>query len=325
MATQIVNTINLPLFVMVGAGVALFVYFFIRRTHGKVSPASWAVVGITACAGFASSWSSLGSPSALVIPDRSEKRDEAEKSPDQSWTIHLVDTFEKWKIYSKLPGAAESLPPRLPEKAWVDDAAGSTFQHWGGKKSRLDVHARLPSSSTAETVGYSGPELDAATAMNVARRDAANQLRALLARRYSLTLTHRDFALSVSELDRVAREIVEARLDEQVVDTYEEDVLRPGVGRIYRAAVKVRADNIEAINEQLHRSVGTVKLGIEAHRLKIVWSAVVGAALALVIFLLYSFLDAGTKGYFAWPLRLICLGLMAAACLLWLYLNDWQI
>ena len=45
--------------------------------------------------------------------------------------------------------------------------------------------------------------------------------------------------------------------------------------------------------------------------------------LALVIFLLYSLLNAGTKGHFAWPLRFLSAGALCVLYLGLVYLKGW--
>jgi hypothetical protein len=42
-----------------------------------------------------------------------------------------------------------------------------------------------------------------------------------------------------------------------------------------------------------------------------------------VVFLLYSFLNAGTKGHFAWPLRIVSIGTLIVLYLGLMFLQGW--
>jgi hypothetical protein len=91
---------------------------------------------------------------------------------------------------------------------------------------------------------------------------------------------------------------------------------RQSYGEVYRAAVAIRAggdevdDLASAIGKEIDR--GWVARQDEVRS----WFLATGAALvaAFAIFLFYAFANAGTKGYFAWPLRLASLGLFALLC-----------
>jgi len=87
-------------------------------------------------------------------------------------------------------------------------------------------------------------------------------------------------------------------------DTYQEWTTRP-YGTLYRAAICVKAEprHIERLQIALRREVASGAIRREQEFRS--WVLFTGAALlgGVVIFLLYTLLNAGTKGYFAWPLR----------------------
>lgn len=81
---------------------------------------------------------------------------------------------------------------------------------------------------------------------------------------------------------------------------------------------------IKGLNRDLHAAITDGQLARDArHR---TWASTAASALclALVVFLLYSLLNAGTKGYFAWPLRIVCTCALALFYLGAMYWKGWS-
>jgi hypothetical protein len=60
----------------------------------------------------------------------------------------------------------------------------------------------------------------------------------------------------------------------------------------------------------------------EAKGDEIVWTLVMGAAIAIFLYLAYLFLDAGTRGHFTWQLRIISVLAFVAVCVAIAALRD---
>ncbi|MGH9362721.1 MAG: hypothetical protein ACRD2T_12475, partial [Thermoanaerobaculia bacterium] len=103
-------------------------------------------------------------------------------------------------------------------------------------------------------------------------------------------------------------------------DLFEESVKLPQSGEVvYRAAVllELPGRRIDALAEEALKDLEAVQ-GAERSRLtRLGWTLLSALLLALVTFIVYSFLNAGSKGHLAWTLRiasiaaylLVCLGL----------------
>jgi uncharacterized integral membrane protein len=76
------------------------------------------------------------------------------------------------------------------------------------------------------------------------------------------------------------------------------------------AAAKIIGAARAAQAEAVH-----VEAKMQDERRHSVWTIFSAGALALAIFLVYSFINAGTKGHMAWALRIVSLGAFALLCL----------
>ena len=123
---------------------------------------------------------------------------------------------------------------------------------------------------------------------------------------------------------RIATQVIYRQFDSLVLDTYEEVLPRP-LGTVYRAAVKVAGNptTLHHLTDEFITEVHGLRVDAEAKRRDLVSTSISAAALALVILVLYFFLNAGTKGYFAWPLRFISLTVLLAIYAGWFYLKGW--
>jgi hypothetical protein len=215
--------------------------------------------------------------------------------------------FEQWQ-------KANALAPPATGKPWLSDAPGSQGQ----------------------IVGYSGLEPEdgskpgareaaRAAAMQAAERSAMGHLEALLLQ--GIKGKH-DIASSVSleELKSLAVAEIRRALPPLIADRFEQEV--PGKSanlKYHRAAVLVKADPkaLDSMTHELADRLQQHAREAEAHRSTVITTVASALGLAFVVFLLYSFLNAGTKGHFAWPLRIISVATLLAVYLGLMYLKGW--
>jgi hypothetical protein len=94
---------------------------------------------------------------------------------------------------------------------------------------------------------------------------------------------------------------------------------------VHRAAILVKVD-AGSLGPLVERFKGSIVGALESERVErrqIVVTIASALGLALVVFLLYAFVNAGTKGHFAWPLRIISLGTLLALYLALMYFQGW--
>jgi hypothetical protein len=317
------NWLSLPLIILVSAVVALSIYFLMRRRRssvpGKVPVFVWVVfvwipwAFMTTMFVVTISSTSIETPAAMVIDgDSMRARVPRESFPLDRWEVEIDDSWSKWKAYDNSIEQAGVIPTRPAEKSWVG-TPGSTYD----SVSRSQIY-----------VGHSAAAIDAATALRQAREAASDGILRSLANHYWTTAyeQHRgQLPLSQDDLTRLAKDVIYRKLDSLLVDKYEEVLPRP-LGKVYRTAVKVKVEGatLQQLTDEFVTEVHGTQVEADAKRRDLVGTSISAAALALVILVLYFFLNAGTKGYFAWPLRLISLCLLLAIYAGWFYLKGWS-
>ncbi len=262
---------------------------------------------------------------------------------DREVVYHLRDPLKEWQRLSSLPDAARprierpssgatatiSSGPGSPP-AWVADAGGSS--PFSLRLGCVSIIGRLPGPA-GELAGYSGawqPDLEQAEAD--ADRSVVEQLSAVLLRKLAIRAEAAPGLSSESLLIDDLLDLVEDRVrvatDDLLVDRFVEERTRNYVGsshKLYREAKLIRAPEerlaelTDAIVEDVHRASARL-VDARHHTL---WTIAAAAGLALVAFLLYSFINAGTKGYFAWPLRIVSLGALVLLYVGLFYFHTW--
>jgi len=227
--------------------------------------------------------------------------------------VEVPDYLAKWKEGDAIAQADNTTP-------WVADAAGA--ERWTGAIGDLRVTCRRP-GPRGELVGYSSlePSLEDARAQAIDR--AGEDLDALVAVELKQQEPGRDIAAALPLIREVVRSEIE-RAD-LTSEWYEQTVPRP-YGTVYRAAVRIRVPVDEVIRPIVEKVRSEIRKGwIEARakRKEIFWTGISIGALLVSIFLLYSFANAGTKGHFAWPLRIVSALAFGALCLGILFLRGW--
>jgi hypothetical protein len=240
--------------------------------------------------------------------------------------IRVEDSFQAWQNESQVvkpvsiskvaeaPGGAATLEitaSSAPRPDWVDTAGHSSVLT--GMIGNAQFQLRQPGPN-GELVGYSGLEPTPDAAIDAARKSLREQLRALveweLAKNGRLGETETGPARPIEE--------VMAAIPGQE-EPFRETVLTPVTNQtMYRAAVKTRvptnpswaAQQATAVLEQVRKA----HADLGEQRVKGAWTGFGAGVLALVIFILYAFLNAGTKGHLAWPLRIVSVAAFLVLC-----------
>jgi hypothetical protein len=212
----------------------------------------------------------------------------------------------------------DTVAPPVTEKQWVLDAAGSHPAHrisFGG----LSLEARQPGPG-GFLVGYSTqPESTAKEARMSALHSAEEEVRALLTYHFVRNLSgRRERFLGDPNTRRFSRLVVQHHLEDLVEDRVDQEMTLPS-GRFYRSAVLVKADEetLARLQRELGNHFARASHEKTRRRQQIVTTAVSALGLVIFVFFIYCFLNAGTKGHFAWPLRIV--SLLALVVLLGLF------
>lgn len=232
--------------------------------------------------------------------------------------LALPDGLRAWLKADALEAVG---PP--PEKPWIQDAAGSSY--WSATIRGLRISGRRPGPDGA-IVAYSGLEPSRDDALEAARRAASGQVGALvILEAHGKGLPASTSERAILEALGAAAVDIEDFLALAPRDTAVQE-LRGQTGNAYhRAAILVRADasSLEPLVTGFRERVAAAAEARTLRRQELVLAVASALGLALVVFLLYSFLNAGTKGHFAWPLRFVSLGTLILLYLGLMYFQGW--
>ena len=218
--------------------------------------------------------------------------------------IECADDLSRWQRDAVL-----DFEPVRPEKGGASEGSS---QASGPQSIEDGTGARRQSASvdgtnflwwepgeTGELAAFSGPEASEALAREEALALARRKLAVLALLRLKREAPGLDALVALPLALRLAapRVAVEDVLVERASRAY---------GEIYRAAVRIdaAAPRISALQAAIQAELGR---GWAAEQARLRRWFVTGASLvvfAVGLFLAYAFLNAGTKGYFAWPLRI---------------------
>ena len=242
------------------------------------------------------------------------------QTPVAAGMIHFEanDDLPQWTEADALQESKLSRPP------WVDNAGGSRPGRQA--EGRVVVTCRVPGAG-GKIPGYSQIEVTEEEAVRQAVTSAARQLRALLVWEVRKTLHTQE---ELDELLPFALAFAEQRVPSLELERYVEAIPRD-YATLYRAAVLVRSDEptLRNLGHELRNAVDEGAIEVLKWRKTIIETLIAGLGLTVVMLLLYCFLNAGTKGYFAWPLRIISLGSLTVLFLGLLYwkglLKSWPV
>jgi len=227
----------------------------------------------------------------------------------------VADEYAAWEKADAMDPNAGASPPFVRE--------GARCQPFSLVIAGKEVKGRHP-TARGTIVGYSGLEPDGVTAWASARGSAERQVKSLLIWELKDAggdqLRHIEAALSRLE------PTIQAYVQDHAADNFEQTI-KSNYGNVtyFRAAtgVDVTKPKIEPLVAKLKEQIRKEQIAAISMRHKIIWTAASALGLALVIFLLYSFLNAGTKGYFAWPLRILSVGILVVLYVGIMYLQGW--
>jgi len=252
----------------------------------------------------------LGLPAVVLLGYRGAQSRISQVREAAPFTIQVPEDFRAFR-------EAQVIQAAPPQKGWVLDAGGSQLEivDYSSPSARLSARVRLPGPS-GELVGYSGLEPTRDEALKRARRSVQEQLKALVL--YQLAQGGQDVRSGTTS--RWAEGVVEKLLktDGVEVDRFEEEVRLPQSGAtVHRAAllVRVREDWSREAVKSLAREMSAARKTARGEETRLGWTVLSAVLLGLVTYFLYSFLNAGSKGHLAWPLRIISIAAYLLLCL----------
>lgn len=203
------------------------------------------------------------------------------------------------------PEGAVKPGPADPSKEWVRNAGGShrLVETFGP----VTIEVEVPGAG-GELVGYSGLEPTEDEALKSARLRLMEKVKALVMLELAKKMEGRFDPELWKSADALATQFLHY-LDQPGVemDQFQQPVQLPQSGNIvHRAAVMTRpGDRIPQIASQLIQSTQAQRAEVRKARQTWAWTAATALVLGLFIYIIYSFINAGTKGHLAWPLRLV--------------------
>jgi hypothetical protein len=158
-------------------------------------------------------------------------------------------------------------------------------------------------------LGLSGQEAEREAAFQDARRSAEEKLAVLAL----VVLKREDRRADAASAHALAVRIARKFYEEE--KRHLQKARRP-YGDVYRAAVVAKAgtSQVNGLASEVRKELA--RGWVQRQRAMTSWLLAIGAALVIgfAIFLFYTFANAGTKGYFAWPLRIASLALFVLLC-----------
>jgi len=230
--------------------------------------------------------------------------------------IRVQDDFQAWKETERSwKGADIAIQAETPRQSWVDDAGGSSWQTI--RSGNLSAELRRPGPE-GKIVGYSEPSGDEEHALGSARESLKNHLAALV--RTELFKTGGDLrALPTEEIQNHIKTAVDDYLRDlaKILEYREKAVFQKSGITMHRAAMRsqIPPDWPSRTAREVASQLQGIQRETRMERRRTGWTIFSTFVLALVVFLLYNFLNAGTKGHFAWPLRLISIAAFVLLCL----------
>lgn len=225
----------------------------------------------------------------------------------------------RWHATTAVAPAGEEAPP------WVFSAGGST--PLAKEEQQVRLRLKLP-GPMGELVGYSGLEPTREAAADAALESAQRQVQALLLwNSKKLGVWSADSRDSLEGVAAWCNEVAQRHLRSGQISIEErfDETLRRDYGDVHRSAVLIRVDDqrLQHLAEELRLDLEVGAVEKFAQRRELLRTTTAGLALALVVILLYFLFNAGTKGYFAWPLRILSLGSLIVLYVGMFYLKGW--
>ncbi len=243
---------------------------------------------------------------------RAEKASERMRHATEQIAQHKRMQYLHAEAYQQ---AWHAQPKEGPFSAWVKEP--ELFIPQRGQ-SRIGGFSYSKQDDQGRLAGYSSFERDEDAAKAQAWQCAAARLRTLVSASCALKEPSRRRGAGPIDLEGIIREQIARRQPEIEIDSYHDRVALD-YGTVHRAAVLVKAEP-SLIEELAASSLKKLDEQYRAHlkrqkELRITWAKYLGGGvfLFLIILAIYLFLNAHTKGYYAWPLRFLAIALYAAA------------
>ena len=118
----------------------------------------------------------------------------------------------------------------------------------------------------------------------------------------------------MEEAGRAADQLLRTAVSQEYLDGGR---LRQSGEEIHLAALRARLP-VKWLETETEKAQTSLRRSAEqARRERFAWGATIFSALvlALAVYLLYSFINAGTKGHLAWPLRIVSMAAFLLLCL----------
>ena len=227
----------------------------------------------------------------------------------EKFNVDLPDDYQNWKNTFKNRGSSfwesDARARGIPD--WALDAGGSHIRT-ERIPGRISIRTRFPDPDRKILVGYSQLEATDEEARQAAMNSVVRQLSANLLWEIK-DHTPNGRTLQFDEAAELAKLLIYRGKENLSLNEYSEKV-QLDVGILYRAATRVdtHPQAIRQLATQLREDLDNNALAQIKQRKKVFSKIFSGMGIALCIFLIYCFLNAGTKGYFAWPLRIISTG-----------------
>jgi len=228
------------------------------------------------------------------------------------------DDLASWRELDVLALSNKNVPE------WVLDAGGS--EPWSQTAFGRKLDARRP-GSRKQLVGYSTnfePSQQAARDLAIASASKQLQANTLWTAQELLDRSPRVGsrpAPSFSQVTTVIQRRIAADLGQCVQSWYDESVDLRG-DKVYRSAVLVRASP-EQLSDVAVDALSTGLYEALDQRRRVIGTAVGLLAITIAIMLAYSILNAITRGYFAWPLRMLSAVALVALYISLFYWKGW--
>ncbi len=229
--------------------------------------------------------------------------------------FHLADPYENWKRLDLFISNGEGKVTQSPSSArWVtnDDPPPPLVY----KSSIASIRSPSPMSGN-KIVGYSTSwDPNPSESFLEAESSAVHQLAAQYLWELA-KLAEKGKKLDSKiflDIDPIQQclHIARQSLKRYEVQRFEQKVEK-SIATYYRTAVLYQLPHrhLKEVQSDLLQVARDVKLQQFKEKRNVVWTALAGGVLALVVFLLYLSLNSTTKGYFTWRLRLFSLLLLA--------------
>jgi len=226
-------------------------------------------------------------------------------------SVTLVDDHREWK--NLRPSLLFRSMTGDDSPAWVHNAAGSQFFRWSSEDTEF---AYWQAGTNSELASYSAPS----PSLEEALEDATRLLREKIAALLVIRLEDSDPSHDAQAILPLAYQLIDdserRRRPVYAVDGKYSESSERRYGTVFRTAIRARLEPgaVDRLTADLKHEVDHGWLNEQERLEGVLWTGASVLVLAFAIFLLYTFLNAGTKGHFAIPLRVLSAAIFFLLC-----------